>query len=114
MSKDMTETDKARDYDRIYSALVEANQALGKQSMEVEQLRKRLDKYEPKEQFVEITLEVRGRIAASDLYSVPPDWEVTIEDIDNVIEEHGGILGFVQEFEEYLSVNENVSLVEGE
>jgi SOS response regulatory protein OraA/RecX len=112
MSKDMTEAEKARDYDRIYSALAEANQALGKQSMEVEQLRKRLAKHEPREKFVEVSLEVRGRIAASDLYSVPPDWEITIEDIDNVIEEHGGILDFVREFEEYLSVEENVSLVE--
>lgn len=112
MSKDMTEAEKARDYDRIYAALTEATQALGKQAVEVEQLRKRLAKHEPKEQFVEVSLEIRGRIAASDLYSVEPEWEITIEDIDNVIEEHGGILGFVQEFEEYLSVNENVSLVE--
>lgn len=114
MSKDvlesMTKEDKARDYDRIYKALVEATQEMGRQSCEMEKLRKRLNRLVP-ERHVEVSLEARGRVALSDIYLVmPPD--LSNEDIDNIVEDHGGILGFVREFEEHLSVNGNVSLVE--
>lgn len=64
MSKDvlenMTKEDKARDYDRIYAALVEATQEMGRQSCEMEKMRRRLRELKPPKRYVAVTVEARA------------------------------------------------------
>lgn len=64
MSKDvlenMTKEDKARDYDRIYAALVEATQEMGRQSCEMEKMRRRLRELKPPKRYVSVTVEARA------------------------------------------------------
>ena len=74
----MTKEDKARDYDRIYAALVEATHEMGLQSCEMEKLRRRLRELKPTKRYVSVTVEARA--LAEDVFKESPRTNAGLND----------------------------------
>lgn len=102
MSKDVlentTKEDKARDYDRIYTALAEATQEMGRQSCEMEKMRKRLRELKPPKRYVSVTVEARALV--ENIFKDPPRTDAYLDDkIDS-----WGVLDFLADNGNYFDV----------
>lgn len=123
MSKDvldkMTPEDKARDYDRIYRALVEATQEMGRQSCEMEKMRRRLRELKPPKRYVHVTVEARAVIPVDYLWPTETPAKITermaFKRISDVGGPNGiGVLHFMADNGHLFTVTTDTQVIEEE